>query len=213
MVGIPRRIKESKNLKRFLTTLILTVAVSLFYFNLFKFLETPKLKEEESVKISYAFVWISNILKVEDKSYFYIEKTYKYSISYPYVIKKPFYCYDDLPKNASYLNLNYEPLEISIINDKVCINSNIKAFLVKEVDSKKLFDFVKILKYDNSTKIFIKNPYEFPMNLDLRIDVKDLIGTQANVYRNGLLIAENVTLFLDSKVLAPYSNFEYEIRA
>jgi len=55
MVSIRGRIKESKNLKRFLTTLILTVAISLFYFNLFKFLETPKLKEEESVKNSYAF--------------------------------------------------------------------------------------------------------------------------------------------------------------
>jgi len=212
MVSIRGRIKESKNLKRFLTTLILTVAISLFYFNLFKFLETPKLKEVEVVKISYAFIWISNILKVEDKSYFYIEKTYKYSISYPYVIKKPSYCYD-LPTNANYLNLNYEPLEISIIDDKVCIGSDVKEFLVKEVESKKIFDFVKLLKYDNSTKIFIKNPYEFPMNLDLRIDVKELMGTQANIYRNGLLIAENVTLFLDSKVLAPYSNLEYEIRA
>jgi len=211
MVKITRRIRESKNIKRFLTTLILTIAISLFYFNLFKFLETPKLKEKEVIKISYAFIWISNIFKIEDKSYFYIEKIYKYEISYPYVIKKPFYCYD-LPKNANYLDLNYEPLEISIINDKVCISSNIKEFLIREVESKKLFDFVKILKYENSTKIFIKNPYDFPMNLDLRIDVKNLVGISANVYRSGLLVAENVTLFLDSKILAPYSNFEYEIR-
>ncbi|MEM5821409.1 MAG: hypothetical protein QXP34_03770 [Candidatus Aenigmatarchaeota archaeon] len=216
MVKVPRikklsELKESRDLKRFLTTIILTIALSLIYFNLFKLLETPKIKEINRFEISNAFIWIDDITKIRNNSYFYIEKTYEYSISYPYVIRKSYYCYD-LPKDFKYFTKNYEELQVSFIDNKVCLSSQIESFIAKSYEIRKDFSFVRIMKSENVYKIYIKNFYNFPMNLDLRIDVEKLVGNKASVYRENILISENVSIFFDSKVIAPYSSIEYEIK-
>ncbi|MEM5828150.1 MAG: hypothetical protein QW197_01430 [Candidatus Aenigmatarchaeota archaeon] len=204
-------LKESRDLKRFLTTIILTVALSLIYFNLFKLLETPKINEINKFEISQAFIWIDNAQRVRNSSYFYIERTIEYSISYPYIVRKPYYCYE-LPKEYKYFSKSYEELQVSYIDNKVCLPSQIDEFIAKSYEIKKELDFVRIMKVENEYKIYIKNFYNFPMNLDLRIDVEKLVGHKANIYRENILISENVSIFFDSKVIAPYSSLEYEIR-
>lgn len=202
-------IKENLALKRFFITLFLTISISLFYFNLYKFLESPKLNLVRKFEISNMFVWIeSNIKNIRIN----VERTYEYKISYPYVIKKPFYCYN-LPINAYFFDKKGEEIEVNKIEDKVCISSNIKEFIVKEVETIKNVDnFIKFSSFDKKHKIFIKNLFDFPLNLEIVIDVEKLIKKNANVYRDGILILSNVSLFFDSKVILPYGNVEYEIR-
>lgn len=201
-------IKESIAIKRFFITLILTVSISLFYFNLYKFLETPKISLIKKFEISNAFVWIEKDIK---SGFFFIEKTYEYKINYPYIIKRPFYCYD-LPKNATYYLKNGEKLEVNFLNDKICISSQIKEFIVKEVDKTDFKNFIRFVLLDNTYKIIVKNLFDFPINIEVRIDVKTLMNKEANVYRDGILVLSNASFFFDSRVIAPYGNIEYEIR-
>ncbi|MEM0476403.1 MAG: hypothetical protein QW367_02065 [Candidatus Aenigmatarchaeota archaeon] len=203
-----RRLKENLAVKRFFITLILTISISLFYFNLYKFLETPKLTLIRKFEISNAFVWIRKDI---DSGFFAIERTYEYKINYPYLIKRSFYCYD-LPKNAIFYLKTGEMIEVDYIEDKVCISSEIREFVIKEVEKRDIRNFVRLIVLENSYKVLIKNPFDFPLNLDIRIDVESLINKQGNIYRDGILILSNASYFFDSKVISPYGNLEYEIR-
>ncbi|MEM5830813.1 MAG: hypothetical protein QXO40_01240 [Candidatus Aenigmatarchaeota archaeon] len=203
-----KRLKENLAIKRFFITLILTISISLFYFNLYKFLETPKLTLIRKFEISNAFIWIRKDI---ESSFYIIERTYEYKINYPYLIKRSFYCYD-LPKNATFYLKTGEIIEVNYIEDKVCISSEIREFIIKEVEKRDVGNFVKLIVLENSYKILIKNFFDFPLNLDIRIDVKSLINKEGNIYRDGILISSNTSYFFDSKVILPYGNLEYEIR-
>ncbi|MEM0243481.1 MAG: hypothetical protein QXS69_00800 [Candidatus Aenigmatarchaeota archaeon] len=204
-----KRLRENLAIKRFFITLFLTVTISVFYFNLYKFLEKPSLNLVKKFEIANMFVWIDE--KIRDNSYIYVERVFEYKINYPYVIKKPFYCYD-LPENAIFHDKFGNVINVEKIENKVCISSEIKEFVVRITEKKDIKNYVVLSKIEDSNKIFIKNIDEFSLNFEIRIDIDKLIKSQGNVYRDGTLVSINSTYFFDSKVIAPYGNIEYEIK-
>lgn len=203
------RIKENLAIKRFFITLFLTISISLFYFNLYKLLETPKLNLVRKFEVANIFIFVEEEIKNIRLN---IERTYEYKINYPYTIKKPSYCYN-LPIDAKIFNKNGEEIEVNRIEDRICISSDIKEFILKESETPKNSDsFVRSSSFNGKYKIFVKNLFDFPLNLEIIINVEKLFGTKANIYRDGNLILSNASLFFDSKVILPYGNIEYEIR-
>jgi hypothetical protein len=152
------------------------------------------------------------IVKSVEKPKIYIVKTYEFGNLYIFIAEN-FSSIFEIAK-IDIIRIEYPPfkpkefcLDYTFVYDKdgnklkKCFSTNYETVIGKEIVK---IPVNEIVDFQNS-KLILKNVFNFSINLEIFIK----FNTTRNVYRNNILILQNVSVFSDNYIIAPFEIVKY----